>query len=338
MPILYKIEKIEKENDSNDYWHRIYNYVKKCREIEGVKLTEKPLDEFRSSFLLWLNNDGNTFLVLKNNKPAGSIDFEVIHKEDLEKRQVVFYNRLLNSDLDEELVRKILACFLDCDDRSQYLNFKSENGKNDLIGSKLEVKPQDYRKFYELNISGLQKEELKDKFDFYSSQYLDYSLKFYEILPDKLISSYCELFTLLIKEIPGNPDSENYKLEKTEFKDNEESLARRGIFEFKCLLYNKEEKLVGLTTLGINKNRLNIGYQHLTGLSKKYRGKGLGKYLKLAMLLKLEKDYPSLKKLETEIHIENRISIKMNESMGYKEKGHRKVYLIPRRRVENWLD
>lgn len=334
--MLYQIEKIDKRNERDDYWQRIYEFSKKCSEIRGVDFKEESLNRFKSSYLLWLNNGGMSYLVLKNAKEAGHFGFDVYHKEDLDKRQVVFYNRLIDRFLDESLMRIILQCFLVYDLKSKYFYIKSENGKSDFIPLKLGVKAYDNRGLYELIISELNIEELLKKLNAYRDQYSDYSLQFYETLPDSLLESYCNTFVSLIKEVPGNPDAESYKLEASELKEQQESLTKNAVYELRYLLYDNDT-LIGLTSVGLKKNESETGYQHLTGISKDYRGIGLGKYIKLAMLFKLKETYPDFRKLETEIHQKNRISIEMNESMGYKLKGERKVYFIPRKRIEDWL-
>jgi len=337
MSILYKIRKVDKDNDSDDYWQELYDYIKKCSEIRGVDFIDKPLNEFKSSYLLWLNNGGASYLVWKKDKPSGYFGYDVFHKEDTEKRLVDFSNRLFKSSLDEELSKEILKCFLTYDQKAQFFRIKSENGESDFIPSLLEVEANDFRGLYKFSISTVNKEELTKSLNTYRNKYPDYSLKFYETLPGEVMKSYCELFVELVREIPGNPNAASYKLEVNELKSSQESAAKNNVYELSYLLYDQQNKLIGFTSLGINKNNPETGYQHLTGITKNYRGKGLGKYLKVAMLLKLLNSYPDLKKLETEIHGENEMSIGMNESIGFVMKGYRKVFLISREKVERML-
>ncbi len=333
--MTYKFEKIDKENTADDYWQRIYEYTNECHKIRGLDFEEKPLNAFKSSFLLWLNNGAASYMVWKNDKAAGSFEFNIF---PLNKKQLVFYNHLIDSSVEDELLRGIFERFLDYDPQSQYFYIKSANGENDFIPSKLAVKAWEYRALYEWDISLLNKEELLNNLDLCTKRYSDYSIKFYEKLPGELLKSYCKMYVRLIKEMPGHPDPESYNLTEEELKSRQESLIKNEQFKLRYLLYDQANNLIGVTTVGINKKNPNVGYQHFTGIAKKYRGRGLSKYLKLAMLLKLQNNYPKLIKLETEIYKENSISIKMNESMGYKQNGYRKVYLIPRERIKNWLD
>lgn len=337
MQSVYKIENLDKENDVDEYWQNIYEYIKKCREIKGIEFKEQPLSTFKKSYISWLNR-GMTYLVWKNNMPAGTLDFEVLHKENLARRQVNFYNSLVDSeDLTDYLLKKIFEYFLAYDFESNYLYFKSENENNNFIVVRLLLKAYDIRYLYELNVSFLDKITLQNRLNSYEAEYSNYSLRFYKTLPEELMKPYCELYERICEGIPGNQDLNSSKLKEAELRNSQESLVKRGIYELRYLLYNKDEKLVGFTAVGINENRSETAYQHLTGLVESCRGIGLGKYLKLTMLLKLQNEYPHLKKLETEIHPENIISIKMNESFGYIQKGKREVYLVPRRKIEDWL-
>jgi len=136
---IYKISKIDNDNDSDEYWQRIYDDVKKSYEMREVEFIEEPLSKFKSSYLLWLNNGAVSYFVWKNDKLAGYFNFDIFHKEDAEKRRVVFFNRLFKAYVDEELWKEIFKRFLEYDLPSQHFYIKSENGEDDFITSILGV-------------------------------------------------------------------------------------------------------------------------------------------------------------------------------------------------------
>ena len=58
--------------------------------------------------------------------------------------------------------------------------------------------------------------------------------------------------------------------------------------------------------------------QELTGVKKEYRGRGLGKWLKAAMLLKVKEDFPEAKTVRTENATTNAPMLSINERLGFK--------------------
>ena len=330
----YKIEKIDKENISDVDWEKIYEYINKCSKIRDTDFKEESLSEFKSSFTTWLNDGEAYYLVWKNDKAAGFFYLQVFI---LDKKQIIFNNNLIEPNIEDELLKIIFECFLDYDSNGQFLYIESKNEAEDLIPAKLAVKEKEYRVHYELDVSSLNEEELLNNLNRYQRQYSDYSLKFYDLLPDEVLKSYCSLYVELCRETPGFSGAENYTLTEEELKEQQESTTKFDRYEFRFLLYDPSSNLIGVTSLIFNKENPIIGYQHFTGILKEYRGKGFSKYLKLAMLLKLKHSYPSINKLETEIAKENNISIQMNESMGYKQKGRRKAFSIPKEKIKDWL-
>lgn len=334
----YTLEKIDKKNSSDEYWQRIYQHLKKSADLANTIFKEQKISSFKSSFIDWLNNGAVSYLVWKDQKTAGSFALDVFRKESPHDKKIAFHNRLVDAGIEQELIKLIFEAYLQYDAQSQYFFVKSENGDNDSIPLKLAIDIHDHRGLFDLQISSLSKEYLIGEMDYYFRKFPELSLDFHEILPEELYKSYCDLFVGLVREIPGNPEGNTYNLSQTQLRNREAEMIKFQQYELRYLLRDKNKKLIGLTSLGFNKKNPEIGHQHLTGISIDYRGRGLAKYLKVAMLLKILNSYPEVKKLETEIHTANKISIKMNKSMAFKQKGYRKVYLISRERIKTWLN
>ena len=73
-----------------------------------------------------------------------------------------------------------------------------------------------------------------------------------------------------------------------------------------------------MTDITYRPERETIVSQNLTGVREKYRGKGLGKWLKAAMLYKIKEEFPKAKIISTGNANSNAPMLAINEKMGFK--------------------
>ena len=79
----------------------------------------------------------------------------------------------------------------------------------------------------------------------------------------------------------------------------------------------KNGDLSGLTEILYNENRPYIVYQELTGVRSKYRGRGLGKWLKTKMIEYIITAYPDAKIISTGNADSNKPMMSINERLGF---------------------
>jgi mycothiol synthase len=80
-----------------------------------------------------------------------------------------------------------------------------------------------------------------------------------------------------------------------------------------------------------------IVYQQFTAVRPDARGRGLGKWIKAAMLLHLRSLYPELEWMSTDNASSNAPMLKINRAMGFKPYRHGNYYQITRDDLENRL-
>ncbi|MHA1287708.1 MAG: GNAT family N-acetyltransferase, partial [Candidatus Thorarchaeota archaeon] len=95
--------------------------------------------------------------------------------------------------------------------------------------------------------------------------------------------------------------------------------------------------IAGLTDVGYDPSTPTVVYQYLTGVQKKYRGKGLGKWLKAAMLLKIRDEYPDVEVISTSNATSNEPMLAINQKMGFRMKLESYMFEVGVDKVKEYL-
>lgn len=82
----------------------------------------------------------------------------------------------------------------------------------------------------------------------------------------------------------------------------------------------------GMTEITQNEKRPHIAGQLLTGVKESYRGRGLGKYLKSAMMLYVRDEFPDVEYISTTNATINAPMLKINQDMGFEFHREMRLY------------
>jgi GNAT superfamily N-acetyltransferase len=98
----------------------------------------------------------------------------------------------------------------------------------------------------------------------------------------------------------------------------EEDLLRRGIEHRVVVAVDEATNAVaGLTEVEIHPNRSYLGYQGDTAVLADFRGRGLGRFMKAAMVRWLTADKPEMTSVVTSTAADNTHMIRVNHQIGY---------------------
>ena len=104
---------------------------------------------------------------------------------------------------------------------------------------------------------------------------------------------------------------------------------------------NLQSFVFGRGVRSSNRDNINVplptGYQFLTGVQENFRGRGLGKWLKAAMLLKLRDEYPDVEVLTTSNATSNEPMLAINQKMGFRMKLESYMFELDVGRVKDYL-
>ena len=146
-------------------------------------------------------------------------------------------------------------------------------------------------------------------------------IEFFEDCPEDIIQEYTEIYTETMNQQPlGDYDGKIIDTPETrrEEEEEEEKNKKRRLEWYTMVTREKDGKISGLTEMLYHPDTSHKGYQNLTGVKEKYRGKGLGKWLKAAMLFWYHDKYPNIKYISTGNADTNAPMLSINERMGFK--------------------
>ena len=158
------------------------------------------------------------------------------------------------------------------------------------------------------------------------------------LYPQNQMDAILELRELENQAPIENLDVEEMHLTREQVRQVENQLFARGFQRWTYYLIEKSTgKMAGFTETVWNPSRPEILYQDMTGVFPEYRNKGLGRWLKAAMIDKVLRERPEVKFIRTENADSNAAMLKINHELGFKPYISNPIWQIPLEKVEAYL-
>ncbi|MFQ5919178.1 MAG: GNAT family N-acetyltransferase [Thermoplasmata archaeon] len=139
-------------------------------------------------------------------------------------------------------------------------------------------------------------------------------------IEDALLEDYCEFYTEVFNQQPfGQLDVKDLVFDPESFRDREARVADVGGSWITALTTEEEGRISGMTEMFYLPDRETMIGQGLTGVKEIYRGRGLGKWLKAAMLLKVRDQLPQVTVVQTGNATENEAMLSINRRLGFEK-------------------
>jgi len=163
-------------------------------------------------------------------------------------------------------------------------------------------------------------------------------LEFFDGVPEELLDEYGERLEEALRDMPEENDSgmpvrfdrESYIGQQKWRRENN----RRDIVAF---LFDRDNNLVADSDLVINLKQPKTVDQLMTMVSRDYRGRGLAKWLKAAMIRRLEEVAPRFEKISTLMREVNEPIQHINEQLGFVLNRTAREFKLPRTALKDWL-
>ncbi|HKG54281.1 MAG TPA: GNAT family N-acetyltransferase, partial [Anaerolineales bacterium] len=157
--------------------------------------------------------------------------------------------------------------------------------------------------------------------------------------PDEHIDEIATLLQQLANDQPRDDlEMEDMKITPEIIHQVEKNMFARGEELWALYVLDRaNQKLVGWTEVTWNPNRPMILNQGFTAVDSTYRNKGLGRWLKAAMMKKILQDRPQVEFIRTRNANSNAPMLKINNEMGFKPYHAFIAWQVNTEQVENYL-
>jgi len=153
-------------------------------------------------------------------------------------------------------------------------------------------------------------------------------IEIYQTIPEDIVTEYCKLYTacgLMAPDYEGDFTATE-QLTPHGLRMREQEFMEKGIILFSAISVEEDGTLSGMTELDYGEGYFKQVDQGLTGVLPNYRGQGVGKQLKAALLLYVLDKNPKAEVIHTANNVKNYAMLSINEEMGFnKTKPH---YLV----------
>ena len=147
--------------------------------------------------------------------------------------------------------------------------------------------------------------------------------KFYTEIPENILQDYCDISNATLEDEPSGDLEETFTLTPELYRKYLTDCNENGITWISALTFEEDGRISAVSDVTYNTKRPREGSQGFTGVKKDCRGRGLGKWVKAAMLLYLRENYPTIKFVRAGNASANAAILSINRRMGFQTIFHR---------------
>jgi len=150
-------------------------------------------------------------------------------------------------------------------------------------------------------------------------------IEFFNYIPDEILEQYCDVYTEVANQAPRDELRVGDQVVTPEsWKTRMEKYAEGGMKYLAALTIERNGDISGLTDVAWVPSVPPILWISLTGVQERYRGRGLGKWLKGAALLRARSEFPTVTTIVTQNATSNEPMLDINRRLGFKL--YREIY------------
>lgn len=146
------------------------------------------------------------------------------------------------------------------------------------------------------------------------------TLEVFKAVPEDYLTEFCKVYTECGKMAPDYDGdyTATEQITPESVRRDEEYCIKHNYVKITVISKEKDGRISGLSDVSYDIDDMKIVYQGLTGVLLPYRKKGVGKWLKSAILFYLKENCPKAEYIETGNNKKNVAVLAINTQMGYK--------------------
>jgi GNAT superfamily N-acetyltransferase len=157
------------------------------------------------------------------------------------------------------------------------------------------------------------------------------------VYPEDRIEAVARLMEVMNTAPRDNLDVEDEKVTPERIREWEAQTEASGTQRWVAYAIAPDGRLAGFTAVGWHPNRSNLLDQWGTGVEPDFRGKGLGRWLKAAMLERAMRERPELRFVRTGNAYSNRWMLAINDALGFEPYTSQIAWQVETERVLEYL-
>lgn len=167
----------------------------------------------------------------------------------------------------------------------------------------------------------------------------DYELVFAESpIPEDILDDFVDVMHVMNTAPREGYEEDDHVWTSTEWRNRELDMSDRKERVLNYIAHHKPSgKFVGYTNIDYQGHYPEQSWQWDTGVDPAHRNKGLGRWLKAAMIEKLVESFPEVKRIDTFNAGSNEPMLHINIEMGFKPIMVEQIYQGPTSAVRDWL-
>ena len=156
--------------------------------------------------------------------------------------------------------------------------------------------------------------------------------------PEERLNEIMALHEVMNQQPHDDLEIEDFHITGEQMRQIEANLMAQGIERWTFYVQERATgKLAGYTELAFVPDRPAVASQGDTGVFPEFRGKGLGRWLKAAMLEKVLGERPSVQFVRTGNADSNAAMLKINREMGFKQYQSQTIWQVETEKVQAYL-
>lgn len=207
----------------------------------------------------------------------------------------------------KDLNRTLLIMYSDEDDGKAFL---------EAIGAQVAQQTRESR----LYLENLDWDMVKRWADAGPLESPDSTLRFFtNNIPDEALDDFTETLSECFNQMPRDDlQRGDWIITPQSIRQWENEFREVGAYRLSALTFEADGRISGLSEMGYFPEEEWLIHQYMTGVRLPYRGRGLGKWLKAAMLLRVREEFPQVKVVVTGNATSNAPMLGINVRLGFK--------------------